>query len=110
MPETKQLTDNRKFVAFTHTFSDPWAGDSADNPADVSLTFRFAKPSKLQIQRLQDKASKNPAQAARNLILDVVHPEDKDALTQAMEEYPGIATSFSTAIIKGVGISAELGN
>lgn len=110
MSDIKESTDNRKYVAFTHTFSDPWAGQSADDALDVSLTFHFAKPTKLQIQRLQDKASRNPAQAARNLILDVVLPDEKQELLDKMEEYPGIATSFSTAIIKGVGISAELGN
>ncbi len=104
-----EQTDSRKFVAFSHTFSDPWAGENAEDAQDVTLSFRFAKPTKTQIQRLQDKAVKNAAQAARNLLLDTVHPEDKARLTESMDEYPGIATSFSGAIIKGVGIS-ELGN
>ena len=102
--------DSRKYVSFSHTFADPWSGENADDAQDVTLTFRFAKPNKTQIQRLQDKAAKNAGQASRNLVLDCVHPDDKQALSDAMEEYPGIATSFSTAIIKGVGISAELGN
>lgn len=106
--------ESRKYVSFSHTFSDPWSGENAsgslEDAQDVTLAFRFAKPNKTQIQRLQDKAAKNAAQAARNLILDVVHPDEKQALTDAMEEYPGIATSFATTIIKGVGISAELGN
>ena len=101
--------ENRKYVSFSHTFSDPWSGENAEEAQDVTLSFRFAKPTKLQIQRLQDKAAKNAGQASRNLVLDCVHPDDKQALTDAMEEYPGIATSFATAIIKGVGISAELG-
>ncbi len=102
--------DNRKFVPFTHAFEDPWAGESADEAQGVSLTFRFAKPTKTQIQRLQDKATKNPAQAAKNLLFDVIHPDDRQAFTERLEEYPGIATSFASAIIKGVGISADLGN
>ena len=102
--------ESRKYVSFSHTFADPWFGENAEDAQDVTLTFRFAKPNKTQIQRLQDKAAKNAAQASRNLLLDVVHPDDKQALTDAMEDYPGIATSFATAIIKGVGISAELGN
>ena len=110
MSETKSTADNRKYVAFTHTFSDPWSADNAEDGKDVSFTFHFAKPGKIHIQRLQDKAGKNPAQAARNLLLDIVRADEKDALLQAMEEYPGIATSFSTAIIRGVGISNELGN
>lgn len=102
--------DSRKFVPFTHSFEDPWAGDSADDAQSVTLTFRFAKPGKTQIQRLQDKAAKNPAQAAKNLLLDVIHPDDREVFAARLEEYPGIATSFASAIIRGVGISAELGN
>ena len=102
--------ESRKYVSFSHTFADPWTGETAEDAQDVTLTFRFAKPNKTQIQRLQDKAAKNAGQASRNLVLDCVHPDDKQALSDAMEEYPGIATSFATAIIKGVGISAELGN
>jgi hypothetical protein len=102
--------ESRKYVSFSHTFADPWTGETAEDAQDVTLAFRFAKPTKTQIQRLQDKAAKNAGQASRNLVLDCVHPDDKQALSDAMDEYPGIATSFATAIIKGVGISAELGN
>ena len=102
--------EERKFASFSHTFADPWAGENAENAEEVTFSFRFAKPTKLQIQRMQDKAVKNPAQAARNLLSDTIHPEDKEKFLSALEEYPGIATSSTTAILKGVGISAELGN
>ena len=101
---------SRKYVPFTHAFEDPWAGESADEPGSVTLTFRFAKPTKTQIQLLQDKAVKNASQAAKNLLLDIVHPDDKLAFSASMEAYPGIASTFASSIIKGVGISAELGN
>lgn len=104
------MSDERKYVKFTHSFDDPWAGEDADDAKNVSVTFRFAKPTKTQIQRLQDKAVKNSGQASRNLLLDVIHPEEREELLEKIEEYPGIATSFATAIIRGVGISAELGN
>lgn len=108
MPETKET--NRKYVLFSHTFADMWAGDSADDAPEVTLSYHFAKPTKTQIQRLQDKAARNAGQASRNLVLDCVHPDDKQALTEAMEEYPGLSSTFATAILKGVGISADLGN
>ena len=108
MPETKET--NRKYVLFSHTFPDMWAGNSADDAPEVTLSYRFAKPTKTQIQRLQDKAARNAGQASRNLVLDCVHPDDKQALTEAMEEYPGLSSTFATAILKGVGISADLGN
>ncbi len=103
-------TDTRKFVAFSYGFSDPWAGETAEDAQDVTLSFRFAKPGKTQIQRMQDKAVKAPGQAARNLLLDVVHPDDKQALLDSMEEYPGVTMSLAGAILKGVGISSDLGN
>ena len=84
MPEAKET--NRKYVLFSHTFADMWAGDSADDAPEVTLSYRFAKPTKTQIQRLQDKAARNAGQASRNLVLDCVHPDDKQALTEAMEE------------------------
>ena len=101
MPETKET--NRKYVLFSHTFADMWAGDSADDAPEVTLSYRFAKPTKTQ-------AARNAGQASRNLVLDCVHPDDKQALTEAMEEYPGLSSTFATAILKGVGISADLGN
>ena len=104
------MNDDRTYVKFTHSFDDPWAGEDAEDAKNVSVTFRFAKPTKTQIQRLQDKAVKNSGQASRNLLLDVIHPEEREELLAKIDEYPGIATSFATAIIRGVGISAELGN
>ena len=101
--------ENRKFVSFSLTFSDPWAGESADDPQDVTISCRFAKPSKVQIKRLQDKAVKNSGQDAHNLLLDVVHPDDKEALLQHIEEYPGVTSSFAAMILRGVGIG-EQGN
>ena len=107
-------TDSRKFVAFSYTFSDPWAGENADgsleDAQDVTLSFRFAKPGQTQIQRMQDKAMKAPGQAARNLLLDMVHPDDKQELMDSMEKYPGVTVSLAGAILKGVGISSKLGN
>lgn len=95
----------RKYVEFTHSFTDPWLDDQ-----EVCLHFHFAKPNRLELKRLQDKAVKDSAQAARNLLLDIIQPAEKQKLMEVLEEYPGVATSFSTAIIKGVGISSELGN
>lgn len=95
-----------KFVDFKHTFDNPWA---ENEEKETILVFRFAKPTTIQIKRLQDTANKNASQASRDLLLSIVHEEDKEALKQAMEEYAGIITTFSGAVIKGVGISVELG-
>ena len=104
MTETAEKPLDRKYVPIPLSFRDIW------EERDVELAFRFAKPTKLEIKRLQDTAGRNAAQAARNILVSTVHPEDKDALMGAMEDYPGIAMSYSTALIKAVGLTAEAGN
>ena len=101
-------TDDRRFAAIPFEFKDLWAED--ENKREVTLNFRFAKPTKTQIKRVQDTAGRNSAQAARDLLISTIHPDDKDALLTSMDDYPGIATSYSTALLKAVGISADVGN
>jgi hypothetical protein len=102
--ENTDTATDRKYANFPHSFRDPWES------ADVELNFRFAKPTKTQIKRLTDTASRNPTQASRDLLIAAIHPDEKEELLAKLEEYPGIATSYSTALIKAVGISADLGN
>lgn len=96
--------DGRVYAAFEHSFYDPWA------KADIEARFRFAKPTKTQIKRLSDTAGKNAAQASRDLLIATIHPEEKDALQEKLEEYPGLAISFSSALIKTIGVTSDLGN
>ena len=99
-----QATPERKYAEFSHSFVDPWAGDGEE----TSFTFHFAKPNKAQIKRMQDTAGKRAAKASRNLLLEIMRPEEKDALLEAFDSYPGLVTAFASAIIKGVGV-ADLG-
>lgn len=99
--------DSRRFAAIPFSFTDLWADE---DKREVVLNFRFAKPSKTQIKRLQDTATRNSTQAARDLLMGTIHPEDREELTAKMEDYPGIGTSYAGALIKAVGISADLGN
>ena len=93
-----------RYAEIEYTFRDLW------EKADVEVSFRFSKPTRMQIKRLSDTAGRNPTQAARDLLLSTIHPEDKEELLAKLEEYPGLATSYSTALIKGVGITNDLGN
>ena len=93
-----------KYAVFKHGFRDPW------EETDIELSFRFSRPNRADIKRLTDTAGRNPSQAARDLLISKIHPEDKEDLLAKLETYPGIATSYSTALIKAVGITADLGN
>lgn len=97
-------TDNRKYAAIPLSFHDIW------EDRDIEFKFRFAKPTKMEIKRLQDTAVKNPTQAGINILSSTIHPEDRENLQAAMEDYPGIVTSYSTALIKAIGLTADAGN
>ena len=96
-------TESRKYVSFDHSWTDPWT------EAEVSVSYRFARPTPAQIKRMQATASKNAPVAARTLILDVIHADDREAFTRESENYPGLVTTMAGALIKAVGL-ADLGN
>ena len=102
-PADSSTPESRKYVSFDHSWTDPWTGD------EVSVAYRFAKPTPAQIKRMQATASKNAPAAARNLILDVIHAEDREAFQRESENYPGLVTTMAGALIKSVGL-ADLGN
>ena len=75
--------------------------DFHDNP--VSLKFRFRKPTRSQVERTNKAIPKSPMNACRNLLLWLVDPNQKDDLINALEEYSGIADTFTTEILKRDG-------
>ena len=95
--------NGKKYARFEHNFVDAWEG------TEKEFSFRFAKPTKTQIKMMQKTAVKDAAQAAQNLLVNIIHPDEKEALLSAADEYPGLITSFAGGIIKAVGI-ADLGN
>ena len=95
--------NEKKYAKFNHSFSDPWEG------TEQEFSFRFARPSKVQIKLMQKAAVKDYSQAMQNLLINIIHPDEKATLVAAAENYPGLYTSFGGAIIKAVGI-ADLGN
>ncbi len=45
----------------------------------------------------------------RELLLALIHEEDRQKFLDALEEYPGIAISFINPILSSVGVSSDLG-
>ena len=88
-------------AGLTHRFSH-------DN-LHISVSSRFDPP---QANALIKLLQCNQANCKR-IFIDVRHvadPRPVVELLQALADYPGISTTFSTALIKSVGISADLGN
>lgn len=94
----------KKYVELKHTFTDMWA----DNQ-ETTFTFRFCKPSKADMARFQSTVAKNGINANRELLLSIIHEDDKQAFLDSLEEYPGIAISFINPVLSSVGVSDNLG-
>lgn len=97
-------SNGKKYARFSHTWEDPWEGK------ETTVSARFARPTKEQLKRMQNKAIKDSHGASYNLILDVVHNDDREKLLADLAAYPGIVSTFGVALIKAMGISADLGN
>lgn len=94
----------KKYAEFTHSWFDPWEKN------DIRISGRFARPTKEQLKRMQNKATRDPHSATYTLLVEIVHPDDREKLVSDLGKFPGVITTFGAAIIKAVGISAELGN
>lgn len=104
MDTEERTLEDTQYALFSHNFYDPW------REAEVELRFHFSKPGKSQLKRMQDTALKNAFQASRNLLLDTVHADEQDSLGENMDLYPGMVTSYATALLHAVGMGTELGN
>jgi hypothetical protein len=104
MSEKNTATTNEtEYKALKHDFLDRFKGQ------DVEFSFRFKRPTTPQSNRVQKTALKNAGQAFKNLILETVHPEDKAELQAALDEYPGLASTFGGALMGSCGFG-DLGN
>lgn len=101
MSEIKAKADDTKYAAFDHTFEDRWAG------TEKSFSFRFRKPGRVEIRRFQKTAMKKPAEAQRNLLVDLVHPDDRVGMEGAVDEYEGVTATLASAVLRSVGFVAE---
>ncbi|MBU1002793.1 MAG: hypothetical protein KKE73_09745 [Proteobacteria bacterium] len=91
-----------KYIELKHTFEDRFEG------REVEAAARFRKPSPAEISRAQRSMLKKPGLAMSNLLMDTVHPEDKEQLQQLLKDYTGLSTTFGSALFDSVGMG-ELG-
>lgn len=95
---------NNEYADMEHTFTDRFAGK------EVSFGFRFARPTRPQVDRAQKTMLKKQVdQAMKDLCLGTVHEEDRQALQEALVNYPGLAGTFGEAILDSCGFG-QLGN
>lgn len=94
----------KTYVELKHSFVDKFDGDK-----DVTVTARFSRPTSAAVSRAQSKIMKNPGQSFHNLCVGCVHDEDKETMLSMFEQYPGLSTTFGSALLASAGFG-DLGN
>lgn len=100
---SEQNKPEGKYIELKHQFYDRF------DEQDVEVAARFKRPITPQISRAQKGMLKNAAAAFSNLIMEVVHPDDKVMLKKNLEKYPGLATTFGNGLLGSCGMG-DLGN
>ncbi len=96
----------KKYVELKHCFLDMW---SEHPEQETCLAFRFSKPNKADSARFQATGTKNSTNAMRELLLALIHEEDRQNFLDTLEEHPGILITFTNPILASSGVSADLG-
>ena len=93
-----------KYIEISHAWVDPW-----DDNQEVSCKYQFRKPSRSEINRFNKEVAKSASVAQNNLLMNIVHDEDRDRLKTDLEEYPGLLMSLAAWVLKACGFG-DLGN
>jgi hypothetical protein len=96
-------SEERQYKELRHTWHDIWKDE------DISVSYRFARPTVSELKRMQHTAAKNTAAAAQQLVIDTIHPDDKEKFLAALEIYPLLVVTLSTVLVESCGM-ANLGN
>lgn len=91
------------YILLEHTFNDRFEDE------EVTIRHHFKKPNRPQVSRAQKGANKDAMKSFGNFVTEIVHPDEKDALTANIKKYPGLAATFGNAIMGAVGVG-DLGN
>lgn len=80
-----------------------------DESEGENLTFRFKRPSIASYDRYVKTLSQiGASKASKAFMLDNVVEEDKDRLTAAMEEYPGVAIALGGKLTDILGLTGAV--
>lgn len=84
----------RAYFPVTTSFHDPW------EEKDVKRTFRFSLPHMTAVEAACVLTGDDRDKAAQVLLMNCVHPEDRERLEKHIRQYPAFAQSCATAIME----------
>jgi len=88
-----------KYITLTSEFED-------FEEKEIKCTYQFCNPGKAKIQRCQKEMIKSPDKAFRTLVLDCIHPDEKEKFIEDIDQYPGLPTTFGNEILRRTGFDS----
>lgn len=82
--------------------------DSENDCQEKTIDFVFRQPKPLDYDRFVKDLSKKPSAAFRNLVISCVIDEQREELTNTLEEYPASAQSMTEKLLKLMGLSDDV--
>ena len=90
----KRFKVKRAYFPVTSAFHDPW------EEKDVKQTFRFSLPHTTAVEAALVLTGDDRDKAAQVLLMNCVHPADKERLEEHIRKYPAFAQSCANAIME----------
>ena len=90
----KRYKVKRAYFPITTSFLDPWEGKN------VKQSFRFSLPHMTAVEAVFVLTGDDREKAAQTLLMNCVHPEDKDRLEKHIRQYPAFAQSCALTIME----------
>lgn len=94
--EKSPAEEAAKYIALTAEFVD-------FEEREVRVSYQFRKPTPQQLSRANKEVQKDPERAFKNLLTQLVKPEQADDFKAVVADYPGVATSFATEVYRRMG-------
>ena len=90
----KRYKVKRAYFPVTTTFHDPWEGK------DVKQSFRFSLPQMTAVEAVAVLTEEEQDKAVQALLMNCVHPADRERLEKHIRKYPAFAQSCASTIIE----------
>ena len=84
----------RAYFSITSDFFDPW------EQKNIKQSFRFSLPHMTAVEAVFVLTGDDREKAAQVLLMNCIHPEDKDRLEKHIRKYPAFAQSCATTIME----------
>jgi|GEM_PF-1827369 len=105
MTEEQQSQEvEQEYTELAHNWFHPWQN------REITCAYRFRQPGQSEINRYTKEAGKgSSATAHQNLLVSIVHPEDKSRMLTDFKQYPGLPPALGNWALKASGYN-DLGN